>query len=80
MVSQDETHLEVLKKSSNDIIRYRAHRISKLIQGRKHWILVTLLLGNTIINEALPMVLDRVLGSGPKAVLIATSLIFVFGE
>lgn len=43
-------------------------------------ILVTLLLGNVIVNETLPVVLDSELGGGIVAILISTLLIVVFGE
>lgn len=42
--------------------------------------LVTLLLGNVIVNETLPVVLDSELGGGVTAILISTFLIVVFGE
>ena len=42
--------------------------------------LVTLLLGNVITNETLPIVLDRSLGGGWPAVLGSTVLIVIFGE
>ncbi|KAF9582052.1 hypothetical protein BGW38_000722 [Lunasporangiospora selenospora] len=41
---------------------------------------VTLLLGNVIVNETLPVVLDSELGGGVVAILISTFLIVVFGE
>ncbi|KAF9897157.1 hypothetical protein BX616_006082, partial [Lobosporangium transversale] len=40
----------------------------------------TLLLGNVIVNESLPVVLDSELGGGIIAILISTLLIVVFGE
>lgn len=42
--------------------------------------LVTLLLGNVIVNETLPVVLDSELGGGVVAILISTLLIVIFGE
>lgn len=41
---------------------------------------VTLLLGNVIVNETLPVVLDSELGGGVVAILISTMLIVIFGE
>ena len=52
----------------------------KLLKRGKHWVLVTLLLGNVITNETLPIVLDRSLGGGWPAVLGSTVLIVIFGE
>lgn len=46
-----------------------------LLKRGKHWVLVTLLLGNVITNETLPIVLDRSLGGGWPAVLGSTVLI-----
>ncbi|KAF9200283.1 hypothetical protein BGZ49_009494, partial [Haplosporangium sp. Z 27] len=40
----------------------------------------TLLLGNVIVNETLPVVLDSELGGGIVAILISTLLIVIFGE
>jgi len=42
--------------------------------------IVTLLLGNVIVNETLPVVLDSELGGGVVAILISTLLIVIFGE
>ena len=52
----------------------------RLLKRGKHWVLVTLLLGNVITNETLPIVLDRSLGGGWPAVLGSTVLIVIFGE
>ncbi|KAF9977859.1 hypothetical protein BGZ73_004614 [Actinomortierella ambigua] len=41
---------------------------------------VTLLVGNVIVNETLPVVLDSELGGGILAIVISTILIVVFGE
>lgn len=50
----------------------------KLLRRGKHWVLVTLLLGNVITNETLPIVLDRSLGGGWPAVLGSTVLIGMY--
>ena len=52
----------------------------KLLKRGKHWVLVTLLLGNVITNETLPIVLDRSLGGGWPAVLGSTVLIGMFHQ
>ncbi|KAI4244086.1 MAG: hypothetical protein L6R42_010546, partial [Xanthoria sp. 1 TBL-2021] len=61
-----------------------AGRVLRLLKRGKHWVLVTLLLGNVITNETLPIVLDRSLGGGWPAVLGSTVLIgmadVIFGE
>ena len=46
-----------------------------LLKRGKHWVLVTLLLGNVITNETLPIVLDHSLGGGWPAVLGSTVMI-----
>ena len=53
-----------------------------LLHKGKHWVLVTLLLGNVIVNETLRIVLDgEMRGQGGWiAVLISTCLVVVFGE
>ncbi|KAF4964936.1 hypothetical protein FSARC_7208 [Fusarium sarcochroum] len=51
-----------------------------VLLGGKHWVLVTLLLSNVIVNESLPVVLDRTLGGGVAAVVGSTVLIVIFGE
>ena len=51
-----------------------------LLAKGKHWILVTLLLGNVIVNEALPIVLDGEMDGGWIAVMVSTGLVVVFGE
>lgn len=42
-----------------------------------HLLLTTLILGNMIVNEALPVVTDGVLGGGIYAVIISTVLVVV---
>lgn len=50
------------------------------MQGRRHWVLVVLLLGNVIVNESLPIFLDNALGGGYAAIAISTTAIVIFGE
>lgn len=40
-----------------------------------HLLLTTLILGNMIVNEALPVITDGVLGGGIIAVVISTALV-----
>jgi metal transporter CNNM len=51
-----------------------------VLQRGRHWVLVSLLLGNVITNETLPIVLDRDIKGGWFAVLASTILIVIFGE
>ncbi|KAJ1871966.1 hypothetical protein LPJ55_003485 [Coemansia sp. RSA 990] len=80
LMSLDSTNLRILATSGTEQQRMYAKRIQPLRQNG-HWLLVTLLLGNTIVNETLPIVLDSVLGSGGvSAIIISTASIVLFGE
>ncbi|KAF9135644.1 hypothetical protein BGW39_001524 [Mortierella sp. 14UC] len=74
------TNLQVLMASGTPTEQVHAETVYKLLSRGKHWVLVTLLLGNVIVNETLPVVLDSELGGGVVAILISTLLIVVFGE
>ncbi|KAL9099396.1 MAG: hypothetical protein Q9163_005094 [Psora crenata] len=80
LMGQDEIYLQVIKTSGETSERKHAASVLKLLERGKHWVLVTLLLGNVITNETLPIVLDRSLGGGWPAVLGSTVLIVIFGE
>jgi hypothetical protein len=72
---QDEMYLQVIKESGDGTEKKHATKVLGLLRRGKHWVLVTLLLGNVITNETLPIVLDRSLGGGWPAVLGSTVLI-----
>lgn len=74
-MGQDEIYLQVIATSGEGAERKNAKKVLKLLKRGKHWVLVTLLLGNVITNETLPIVLDRSLGGGWPAVLGSTVLI-----
>ncbi|KAL9603799.1 MAG: hypothetical protein Q9219_000908 [cf. Caloplaca sp. 3 TL-2023] len=80
LMGQDEIYLQVIRTSGEGAERKHAARVLTLLERGKHWVLVTLLLGNVITNETLPIVLDRSLGGGWPAVLGSTVLIVIFGE
>ncbi|CAL8578836.1 cell agglutination protein Mam3 [Xanthoria parietina] len=80
LMGQDEIYLQVIKTSGEPAEMKHAGRVLRLLKRGKHWVLVTLLLGNVITNETLPIVLDRSLGGGWPAVLGSTVLIVIFGE
>ncbi|KAI4119879.1 MAG: hypothetical protein LQ338_007217 [Usnochroma carphineum] len=80
LMGQDEIYLQVIKTSGEAAEKKHAARVLTLLERGKHWVLVTLLLGNVITNETLPIVLDRSLGGGWPAVLGSTVLIVIFGE
>jgi metal transporter CNNM len=79
-MGQDEIYLQVLAQSGEGPERRNAQRVLTLLKRGKHWVLVTLLLGNVITNETLPIMLDRSLGGGWQAVIGSTVLIVIFGE
>ncbi len=74
-MGQDEIYLQVLHTSGDGSERRHSGKVLRLLKRGKHWVLVTLLLGNVITNETLPIVLDRSLGGGWPAVLGSTVLI-----
>jgi metal transporter CNNM len=80
LMGQDEIYLQVIATSGEGAERENAAKVLNLLKRGKHWVLVTLLLGNVITNESLPIVLDRSLGGGWQAVVGSTILIVIFGE
>jgi CBS domain containing-hemolysin-like protein len=76
----DQTNLHVLIESGSPSERKNAKEVLALLDRGKHWVLVTLLLSNVIVNETLPIILDGVLSGGWQAVVISTALIVIFGE
>jgi len=74
-MGQDSIYLQVLSEDENESQRKNARRVHQLLKKGKHWVLVTLLLSNVIVNETLPVVLDRALGGGIAAVAGSTVLI-----
>ncbi|KAI9650837.1 cell agglutination protein Mam3 [Ciborinia camelliae] len=80
LMGQDGVYLQVIATSGEGKEQRHAQRVYGLLQKGKHWVLVTLLLSNVIVNETLPIVLDRSLGGGWPAVLGSTVLIVIFGE
>ncbi|CAK7272044.1 cell agglutination protein Mam3 [Sporothrix epigloea] len=80
LMGQDSIYLQVLSRDDTDPQQKNAKRVGELLKRGKHWVLVTLLLSNVIVNETLPVVLDRCLGGGIAAVVGSTLLIVVFGE
>ncbi|KAJ2377706.1 hypothetical protein H4S02_007575, partial [Coemansia sp. RSA 2611] len=79
LMSLDEVNLQILATCGSEAQRVYAQRIQP-IRKNGHWLLVTLLLGNTVINETLPIVMDSILGGGVMAVLVSTAAIVLFGE
>ncbi|KAI0395260.1 DUF21-domain-containing protein [Xylariaceae sp. FL0594] len=80
LMGQDEIYLRVISLDLEEPHHNSARRVYDLLNRGKHWVLVTLLLSNVIVNETLPVVLDRCLGGGIAAVVGSTVLIVIFGE
>lgn len=74
-MGQDSIYLQVLSGDPTEPQQKNAKRVLQLLKKGKHWVLVTLLLANVIVNESLPVVLDRFLGGGVRAVVGSTVLI-----
>ncbi|KAI8622154.1 hypothetical protein BC830DRAFT_1057419 [Chytriomyces sp. MP71] len=79
LMSIDETNLKILKRSGTPTEKIYAERIEP-IRKNGHLLLVSLLLGNTIVNETLPILFSVVGLEGHEAVLFSTALILIFGE
>ncbi len=79
-MGQDRTCLQVIAQSGTRIERENAQKVLDVLQHGRHWVLVSLLLGNVIVNETLPIVLDQDVKGGWLAVLASTILIVIFGE
>ncbi|KAK8111458.1 uncharacterized protein PG998_007915 [Apiospora kogelbergensis] len=80
LMGQDGIYLQVISRDPEEPQRKNAKRVHDLLAKGKHWVLVTLLLSNVIVNETLPVVLDRCFGGGVAAVIGSTVLIVIFGE
>ena len=78
LMGQDGIYLQVIATSGEGKEQRHAQRVYRLLKRGKHWVLVTLLLSNVIVNETLPIVLDRSLGGGWPAVLGSTVLIGMY--
>ncbi|KAG9290949.1 hypothetical protein G9A89_011099 [Geosiphon pyriformis] len=80
LMGLDETNLQVLVVAGEPDERKHAQKVLQLMQRGKHWVLVTLLLSNVIVNETLPIIMDSVYGGGWLAIMLSTALIVLFGE
>ncbi|KAI0329228.1 DUF21-domain-containing protein [Cubamyces sp. BRFM 1775] len=78
-MSLDETQLHVLSISGTPKQKKYADKILP-IRKNGHLLLITLLLANMIVNEALPVISEPVLGGGVVSVVASTVLIVIFSE
>jgi len=74
-MGQDEIYLQVIAESGEGAEKKSAKKVLNLLKKGKHWVLVTLLVGNVITNETLPIVLDRSIGGGYAAAISSTVLV-----
>ncbi|KAH9851328.1 hypothetical protein C2E23DRAFT_830325 [Lenzites betulinus] len=78
-MSLDETQLHVLSISGTPKQKKYAEKILP-IRKNGHLLLISLLLANMIVNEALPVISEPVLGGGIESVVVSTVLIVIFSE
>ncbi|CAH1763734.1 3258_t:CDS:10 [Entrophospora sp. SA101] len=62
LMGLDETNLQVLMVAGDSKERIYARKVFELLKRGKHWVLVTLLLSNVIVNETLPIIMDSLFG------------------
>jgi len=74
-MGQDEIYLQVIAESGEGSEKKNAAKVLSLLKKGKHWVLVTLLVGNVITNETLPIILDRSIGGGYAAAISSTVLV-----
>lgn len=77
-LSIDDLVLELKLSTGTEQEKHYANRILPII-NQHHWLLVTLLLCNSIAMEALPIVLDRIV-SEVMAIAISVTLVLFVGE
>ena len=78
--SLDLVNLEVLQSAGEPATQRHATKVYKLLHRGRHWVLVTLLLSNVVVNESLPIFLHGIVGGGAAAVVLSTAAIVIFGE
>ncbi|PVH80008.1 DUF21-domain-containing protein [Cadophora sp. DSE1049] len=79
-MGQDQVCLQVIAGSGTGKERQNAQKVLNVLQRGRHWVLVSLLLGNVITNETLPIILDQDVKGGLFAIAASTILIVIFGE
>jgi metal transporter CNNM len=79
-MGQDKVYLQVIERSGTRKERENAQKVLNILQRGRHWVLVSLLLGNVITNETLPIVLHHGIQGGLFAILASSVLIMIFGE
>ena len=77
--SIDCNTLTILKQSG-DARQRKYAAIVEPLRKNSHTLLCTLLLGNMLANEAMPIVIDDLLAGGWQSVIVSTALVVIFGE
>lgn len=54
LMGQDSVYLQVISQDPTEPQQKNAGRVLRLLEKGKHWVLVTLLLSNVIVNEVRP--------------------------
>lgn len=83
MLSLDPLSLEIKRRASTDPIeRQWSSELLPLLVGhsKRHRLLCSLLLMNSIANEALPLFLDELFPSKLASIGVSVTLVLVFGE
>ena len=75
----DETNLVVLQRSGTQQERLYASQILP-VRRQSYLLLCTLLVANAIVNESLPILMDRLSGEGWVAIVVSTILLLLFAE
>ena len=78
LMSLDMTNLKIIAKSGDPQQQRYAKKIMPLV-AKHHLLLVTLLTGNALCMEALPLFLDRLVGP-VFAIVLSVTLVLLFGE
>ena len=77
-MSIDRLKLNVMKQSGTDEEKARVEKVAPILENH-HLLLVTLLFGNAVAMEALPVFLDRLVPSY-VAIIISVTAVLMFGE
>jgi metal transporter CNNM len=79
LLSLDETKLQVLVNSGTIEQKIAATKVAP-IRKNTHFLLATLLLGSTIINETLPILLQSIVNNEFICIIISVLLVLTFAE
>lgn len=79
LLSLDPLTLRALKNQGHPHEKKYAAKLESIVKNH-HLLLVTLLLANAGVNEALPLFLDKLVPSPIYAILISVTAVLIFGE